>query len=78
MQVFFAFIVLVVLFSLLWLIKQLHEIGAGMGQLNGKFDSLIVLLERIEKNTENTSHFLSEESEAYQQWKHELDAAESE
>lgn len=77
MTLFIASIVLVFLFSVLWMVKQLVEISTGMGHLNHKFDSLIKVLERIEKNTESTSYFLQEESQAYQEWKDELDVSEA-
>lgn len=76
MQIFISFIVLVILFALLWLVQRLNVTNQQIERLGDKFDSLIVLLEHIKENTENTSKYLCEESEAYQTWKNELEAEE--
>ena len=73
MQIFISCIVLVILFALLWLVQRLNITNHQIERLGTKFDNLIVLLERIEHNTENASKYLCEESQAYQTWKDELE-----
>ena len=78
MEIFISLVIIVVLFALLWLVHHLNRIGDQMGQLGSKIDSLITLLERIQQNTEDTSKYLCEESQAYSDWKHELEVEQAE